>query len=336
MSLPRVLVVTLGGTITMTADDGGGIRPTLDGQRLVQAVPQLAQVATLEVTTPFMLPGASLTLSHLWQVAQLLKQRLEVGDVAGAVLVQGTDTIEDTAFVMNELLALERPVVVTGAMRGPEAPGADGPANLLAAVTVAASPEPAGCGVMVVLNDEIHGARLARKGHTALPSAFVSAGSGPLGAVVEGRAQIWHRPVLRRTEALLVRMENPTPPQWAPVAQLSVGLDDDARLADVLADLGYHGAIVEGMGAGHLPAQAVDSVARLAERMPVVLATRVSAGSVFTRTYGFAGSETDLLARGLIAGGQLAANKARLLLSLLLSAGAEEGDIRAAFGPQLR
>lgn len=332
MSLPRVLVLTLGGTITMTSDDGGGIRPTLDGAQLVKAVPQLEQVAELEVVTPFMLPGASLTLAHLWEVAQRVRQRLSSGAFAGAVLVQGTDTIEDTAFVLDVLLDLEQPIVVTGAMRGPQAPGADGPANLLSAVTVAASPDAARCGVLVVLNDEIHAARLVRKGHTGLPSAFLSPGAGALGLVVEGQARIACRPVRRRIEAILNRMADPAQPEWVPVAQLSVGLDEDARIAATLVDLGYGGAVVEGMGAGHVPAQAVEALAALATQMPVVLATRVSAGSVFTRTYGFAGSEIDLLGRGLLPAGTLPASKARLLLSLLLATGAAAGDIQAVFG----
>ncbi|AZG10485.1 asparaginase [Pigmentiphaga sp. H8] len=332
MTLPRVLVVTLGGTITMTADDGGGIRPTLDGTQLVKAVPQLEQVARIEVATPFMLPGASLTLGHLWQVAQLLRQRLRSGEFAGAVLVQGTDTIEDTAFVMDVLLDLERPVVVTGAMRGAQAPGADGPANLLAAVTVAASADAARCGVLVVLNDEIHAARLARKSHTALPSAFTSPGAGALGLVAEGQARIGCRPVRNRVESVLARMADPAEPEWVPVAQLSVGLDEDARIAATLEDLGYGGAVVEAMGAGHVPAKAVEALASLAGQMPVVLATRVPAGRGFTRTYGFAGSETDLLARGLLPAGSLSASKARLLLSLLLATGAIADDIQAVFG----
>lgn len=190
-TLPRVLVLTLGGTITMTSDTGDGIRPTLDGAHLVSAVPSLAHVAQVDALTPFMLPGASLSLANLREVARLLRDKLASDTVDGAVLVQGTDTIEDTAFVMDVLLAQEKPIVVTGAMRGPQAPGADGPANLLAAVTVAASADARGCGVLVVINDEIHTARLAKKSHTSLTSAFESPGGGPVGAVVEGRARFW-------------------------------------------------------------------------------------------------------------------------------------------------
>lgn len=328
-ALPRVLVLTLGGTITMTSDTGDGIRPTLDGAALIKAVPTLAQVAQVEAVTPFMLPGASLSLENLWQVARLVRDKLETGAFDGAVLVQGTDTIEDTAFVMDVLLAQEKPLVVTGAMRGPQAPGADGPANLLSAVTVAASADAMGCGVLVVINDEIHAARRVKKSHTSLTSAFESPGGGPVGAVVEGRAGFWARPIRRPVSPALQRLAGE--PAWTPVAHLALGLGEDARLAGALKALGYGGAVVEGMGGGHVPALTVDPLSALAKQMPVVLATRVVGGPVLQGTYGFPGSEMDMLGRGLIPAGDLSSNKARLLLSLLLAAGAPLDQIKAAF-----
>jgi len=118
MSLPRVLVVSLGGTITMTSSVAGGITPTLTAEHLIASVPQLAEVASLEAITKFSLPGASLTIDMLVEVAELLREQFTRG-VEGAVVVQGTDTIEDTAFVLDLLTDGSRPVVVTGAMRGP-------------------------------------------------------------------------------------------------------------------------------------------------------------------------------------------------------------------------
>jgi L-asparaginase len=103
-----------------------------------------------------------LTLVHLRDVARLLNERLS-GDIAGAIVVQGTDTIEETAFVLDCLVGGDKPVVVTGAMRGAEAPGADGPANLLASAIVASSPLARGLGALVVLNETIHAARFVQK-----------------------------------------------------------------------------------------------------------------------------------------------------------------------------
>jgi L-asparaginase len=324
MKLPRVLLISTGGTITMTSSAGAGIAPTLSGEDLVRAVPELANKADLDVVSFSTKPGASLTLEDLVGIAAMLDARLAEG-FAGAVVVQGTDTIEETAFVLDLLVKSERPVVVTGAMRGAAAPGADGPANLLAAVTVAGAPAAAGLGALVVLNDEVHAARYVQKSHTALPSAFTSPGFAPLGRVIEGGLQLYAS--LPR-QAVLPRPENT---DAAPVALVKIPLGDDGRLLSALPGLGYRGAIIEAMGAGHLPARLAEAVGSLVAKMPVVLATRVAAGPVFTKTYGFPGSEMDLIARGAIPGGAIAGGKACLLLRLLIANGVEGEQLKAAY-----
>lgn len=268
-----------------------------------------------------------MSLQNLIDVAGVLKEQFAAG-FDGAVVVQGTDTIEDTAFVLDLLTDGTHPVVVTGAMRGPQAAGADGPANLLAAVTTAADKRLAGLGVVVVLNDEIHAARWVQKSNTALTSAFTSPGTGCIGVVSEGRVELMMTPqrdIARITAPLEIDSR---------VALVSLGLDEDGRLLPVLAGAGYSGAVIEGMGAGHVSVAAAEAVARLAADMPVVLCTRVRAGHVFTRTYGFPGSEIDLISRGVIPCGHLSASKARLLLTLLLRTGASTNAIRLAFQPR--
>jgi L-asparaginase len=324
MAQSKILLLSLGGTITMTRGASGAIAPTLGADDLARAVPGIEAVAAIETASPLRVPGASLTLEDLISVAALVDERL-AGGADGVVVIQGTDTIEETAFVLDLLVRSDRPVVVTGAMRGPEAPGADGPANVLAATTVAASAEAAGLGALVVLNDEIHAARFAQKGHTALPSAFGSPGAGPVGLVAEGRAILRARPPRAR------RVEGARAGVDAPVALLKMALGEDGRMLAALPGLGYRGAVVEGMGAGHVPAAVAPLLADLASTMPVVLGARVPAGPVFTRTYGFPGSETDLIGKGLIPSGLLGGVKARLLLSLLLRCGLPPEDLRARF-----
>lgn len=321
---PKLLLVSLGGTITMTASAGPGIVPTLTGADLVAAVPALAGVADIEAMSPFRLPGPSLTLAHLREVALLLNQRL-AGDIAGAVVVQGTDTIEETAFVLDLLVGGDKPVVVTGAMRGPEAPGADGPANLLASAIVATSAAARGLGALVVLNDTVHAARFVQKASTFLPSTFTSFAGGPLGHVIEGVARIDVRVTRRQV------IEGGSEGSDQPVALQTAALGDDGRGLSGLPGLGYRGLVVEAMGVGHVPAAMVPALADLIRIFPVVLSSRVASGPVFGRTYGFPGSETDLLARGLIPSGALGGLKARLLLSLLLGTGLQGQALRDAF-----
>jgi len=324
MNKARVLLVSTGGTITMTANAGSGIAPSLSGEDLVRAVPELAQVAELDVHSFSMKPGASLTMQDLVDIAALLDEKLAAG-FAGAVVVQGTDTIEETAFVLDLLVQSDRPVIVTGAMRGAAAAGADGPANLLAAVTVAAAPDAVALGTLVVLNDEVHAARFVQKIHTASTAAFASPGFAALGRVVEGAFERYA--TLSRTPTL----PRPAASNDVAVALIKIPLGDDGRLFKVLSELGYRGAVIEAMGAGHLPAALAEKLSLLANAMPVVLATRVASGPVFTHTYGFPGSEMDLLARGAIAGGSISSVKACHLLRLLLAQGLSGSALRVAY-----
>ena len=325
MSLPKLLLISLGGTIAMTRDSTGGITPTLAAADLVGAVAGIEKVAQIECASPLKVPGASLTIEDVVALAALIDARLE-GDVAGVVVIQGTDTIEETAFLLDLIVRSRKPVVVTGAMRGPQTPGADGPANLLAAAIVAAAPEAEGLGTLVVLNDQIHAARQVQKSHTALPSAFASPGAGPLGLVVEGRPILHCRPAGRSGSLpVLSRVA-------APVALMKMSLGDDGRMLKELPRLGYEGVVVEGMGAGHVPAIVAPIVGALVEAMPVVLATRVPAGPIFMSTYGFAGSEMDLLRRGALSAGNLSGLKARLLLALLVPMHADRSALSSAFG----
>jgi L-asparaginase len=315
----------------MTRDASGGIAPSLGAGELVRSVPGIERVAELEAISPMRLPGPSIPLEGLVELAAMLEQRL-AGGLDGAVVIQGTDTIEETAWLLDLLVRSDKPVVVTGAMRGPEAAGADGPANLLAAASVAASASAAGLGTLVVLNDEIHAARFVRKSHTALPSAFSSPLCGPVGLLVEGRVAIYARlsrtPPIVPTAGVQAAQAAGAPP---PVALLRMALGDDGRLLPALAGLGFRGAVIEGMGAGHVPAAVAPLVGELLAQMPVVLASRVPAGPTFTHTYGYPGAEIDLIARGVLPAGALGGPKARILLALLLASGVDRATLSAAF-----
>jgi L-asparaginase len=319
----RLLVLSLGGTITMVPSAGGGIAPRLGAAELVASVPALAEVAQIEAESAARLPSPSLSPGLLVDVAARIAAGFAAG-ADGAVVIQGTDTIEESAFLLDLLVPGDKPVVMTGAMRGADAPGADGPANLLAAARVAASDVARDLGALAVLNYDIHAARFVQKTHTTLPSAFASPLVGAIGAVAEGRPRIHVR--VARTP---VFPADAGPP--APVALVTWAMGDDGRVLDALPGLGYAGAVIAGMGAGHVPADAAARVGALAARMPVVLASRSAAGPVFTATYGYAGGEIDLIGRGLVPAGMLSALKARLLLGLVLRGGGGRDAASRAF-----
>ncbi|MGH3239978.1 MAG: asparaginase domain-containing protein, partial [Spirillospora sp.] len=194
MTSGRIHVLALGGTIAMTGRRrGSGVRPALDARALVAGVPELASVAGIGFDVMRPVPGAELRLGDIATVAARARELL-TGGVDGVVVVQGTDTLEETAFALDLLCGSERPVVVTGAMRNPDTPGADGPANLLAAVRVAISPAARELGALVVFNDEVHAARWARKTHSTSTATFASPNLGPIGHVVEDQVRILARP----------------------------------------------------------------------------------------------------------------------------------------------
>ncbi|GAA3086005.1 hypothetical protein GCM10020000_85710 [Streptomyces olivoverticillatus] len=171
-----------------------GVTPRLTGADLVAAVPGLDRQAEIEVEDVRQVPGASLTLEDVAAVADCL-HKAEAAGVEGMVVTQGTDTLEETAFLLDLLYRGSVPVVLTGAMRPPQQPGADGPANLLAAVSAASCPAIRELGVVVVFADEIHAARQVRKIHSTSTSAFASPGTGPIGHVVEGAVRLHVTPL---------------------------------------------------------------------------------------------------------------------------------------------
>ena len=322
---PRVAVFSTGGTIASVRGDHGAALPSLTADQLVNAVPQLAQVAEIETVRFRQVASSELTVSDVIALAEAIGSAVVRG-VDGVVVTQGTNTLEETSFVLDLLWDREEPVVLTGAMRNPDLAGADGPANLLAATVVAASPIARGFGALVVFNDEIHLPLFVRKTHTTSPATFRSPQAGPIGWIMESRVRIALRPVVRHHISL------PHAPQSVPpVALLKVALGDDARMVAAIEALGYQGLIVEATGGGHVPRAFVEPLATLAAKMPVILASRTGAGEVLRSTYGFPGSETDLLKRGLIHGGILDGTKARLLLTLLLLAGTANEVIAEAF-----
>jgi len=321
---PWLAVFGLGGTIAMTQAPDGGVSPALSAADLLAAVPGLGGIeAELRAVDFRRKPGASLSFTDLFELTDAINDALRNG-CTGVVVTQGTDTIEEVAYALDLMLSGDAPVVVTGAMRNPTMAGADGPANILAAARVAASRSACGLGCLVVLNDQIHAARWVRKTHTASTAAFASPGQGPLGDVFEGRVRI---PIALRHRSPAIR---PDPVKHVRTGVATVVLGDDGTLVEAMAEH-VDGLVIAALGVGHVPAGAVPALGRLTERIPVVLASRTGAGPVHDRTYGYPGSERDLLARGLISAGYLDPLKARILLHLLLASGADTAQIRKTF-----
>jgi L-asparaginase len=316
---------SLGGTIAMAGHNDGGVVTRLTGHDLIAGLGPLERGLDVQVHDLGARPSADLTFDAVLDAVDAAGQAVADG-ARGIVLTQGTDTLEETAFLVDAVWPHDAPFVLTGAMRNPTLPGADGPANLSAALRVAASEAARDRGALVVLDNQVHAAAHVRKSHSTSLAAFTSPDLGPVGRVVED---------VPRFLADVPRRPTVTGFSRARLAATRIALhlttfDDDGATLDAVA-AGQNGLVVAGFGVGHVPGALAPALGTLAERMPVVLTSRTGAGPVLARTYGAVGSERDLLERGLVNGGFLHPYKARVLLRLLVAAGAGHEHVAAGF-----
>jgi L-asparaginase len=313
-----VRIISVGGTIAMR---GERAVPTLDAAALVKEVPGLAD-ERLEAETALSLPGAHLSLRQALAVAGRAREAASAGE--GVVVTTGTDTMEELAAVCAMTYGGEAPIAFTGANRPASNPGADGPANLLDAVSLARSYHADGLGVVVVFGGEIHAAMSVRKVDSTGPAAFGSPDTGPLGRIVERRVWLHARPL--RPEPLIVdRLEHR-------VGIVTAALGDEG---DALADLATtrDGVVLVALGAGHLSPGALAELRTAVERIPVVVTCRPDRSSMLFDTYGFEGAERDLRESGAVCAPFLSPQAARIALLCCLGAGLDRSGIAAALSP---
>jgi L-asparaginase len=315
----RVRILAAGGTIAMAGH--AGATPTLDAAGLVAALPSLAGRAGLTAETLMNKPSAHLTLADQLLICKAARDAARRG--IGVVVTHGTDTLEETAMLCDVIHDAEAPIVFTGAIRTATAAGADGPANIMDAVSVAASEHAAGMGVLVVFGGEIHHARCARKTDTTSLVAFSSPQTGPLGRVTEGHASIWSR----------VPRNPPLDPQEIDRRVLIIPTvsGDDGSLARAALAAEPDGVVIGTLGAGHLAPALLELWAEAAERIPIIAYCRPERGVVLTGTYGYAGSEQDLRDTGIIPVGFLSPQAARMKLLACLASGLSIEETRWAF-----
>lgn len=316
-------VLSAGGTIAMASADAGAVSPELDGAALVAAVPALGRLSGLRVRSLLNRASAQLTGTEALDVARAAIAEAELG--RGVVVTHGTDTLEEVAFLTDLLQGGDAPIVFTGAMRASSAPGADGPANLLDAAAVAASPWSAGLGTLVVFAGEIHAARAVRKVDSTALNAFGSPQLGSLGRVEEGRPRL-QRLVERRPPIPATRLD-----ATVPIVPAAVGMD--GTLLDAAVAAGVDGLVIVGVGAGHVPPPFLAGCRRAIDHVPIVATVRPERGAILRDTYAYEGSERDLREAGIIAAGSLTAAAARIKLLACLGAGYDRAALTRAFEP---
>ena len=300
----KILVVGCGGTISCAqVRETEGVVPTLTAGQLVAELALLGEIAEVDVATFSSLPSAHMNLDHVLRLASFIDSHLlQTADVHGVVITHGTDTLEEVPFTLD-LMWRERP-----AARG------DRSYAQLQHAECGWSGKSHCCdshgrirrrrrhGRARRLDDNIHASRYLRKSHTSGLAAFGSSVAGPLGYVAEGTPRIVFRPLDRFPLASL-----PDTVREVPVALLKLTIGEDDRLLRLVSGAGYRGLVVEGFGGGHVTREIAEStaLAELVETVPVVLSTPRRCRGNLRHTYGFTGSEGDLLAPGLIPSGVL-------------------------------
>ncbi len=320
-----VVIITTGGTIASRPDPvTGGVRPTVTGAELVQAVPGLAAVAQVEVKPFANVLGPALSPDDLFAIASQSKAALARPEVTGVVVTAGTGIIEEGSYLCDLLNTGDKPIVWTGAQFSADMWDSDGPRNLLNAVRIAASPDAAGLGAVVCFNQEINAARDVVKTHKTNLSTFSSLDLGVLGRVDEDRVVIARRPALRRS------YEVPGISTGVDLIKLVAG--SDARFFEASIQSGATGIVVEAFpGVGIVSPGALGGIRGAREAgIPVVLAPRSLEGRTMPKYGGEIGAR-DLIPLGVILAGDLAPVKARILLMVLLGLTPDNAELSRLF-----
>jgi L-asparaginase len=325
VSRPRVVALFTGGTISMRVDERqGGAVPSLSAEEILAAARGIEEVADVRAEQWGRFPGPHMNVERQWELRARLLQVLAEPDVDGVVLTHGTDTLEETAYLIARSVPTDKPVVFTGAMRAASDLGWDGPQNLIDAVRVAAAPEAVGMGTMVVMGGRVFAGLEDTKSHTHQLDAFEAPGLGPIGVIDEDQV-IFRRRVIG-TPPLLV----PAAPA-TPVDIVSTWAGADARLLDASLATGARGVVVAAMGRGNVPPEVVPGIERwVAAGRPVVIASRAGRGRVGT-TYAYPGGGRKLSEIGAIFAGARRPAQARVELMLGLGAGMDLDALRALF-----
>ncbi len=291
----------------------GGNVPSLDGAAILARTTGLDAIADVVPVDRGLTPASHFTFADLLEIAGRLRDLAADPSLDGVVVVQGTDTIEETAFAWDLLLQTTAPVIVTGAMRAPHEPGFDGPANLRDAVAAAASPDLRGMGVLVSLAGTLEPADDVSKTHTTALDTFRSPNGGWLGRIVGGEVIVERPRGPRRHVA--------TTTARARVDLITAGVDTDGALLDAAVASGADGIVVAATGSGNTsPGLLAAATRAMAAGIPVVLASRCPAGAVGT-AYAFPGGGATWVRAGAIPAGTLCAIKVRVALALGLGAG---------------
>lgn len=289
--MKHLLVIHTGGTISMSQDQSNKV-VTNDINPISMHQDVINQYAQIDELNPFNVPSPHMTIQHVKQLKDIILEAVSNKYYDGFVITHGTDTLEETAFLLDLILGIEQPVVITGAMRSSNEIGSDGLYNYISAIRVASDEKARHKGVMVVFNDEIHTARNVTKTHTSNTNTFQSPNHGPLGVLTKDRVQFHHMPY--RQQAL----ENVNDKLNVPLVKAYMGMSGD--IFSFYSREGIDGMVIEALGQGNIPPSALEGIQQLVSlNIPIVLVSR-SFNGIVSPTYAYDGGGYQLAQQGFI------------------------------------
>jgi L-asparaginase len=316
-ALPKIKVLATGGTIAgaqATQADAGYKSGTFSVDDLIKAVPQLKNIA--EMSGEQVANIGSQTMNHeVWlKLAARCNELLKQSDVDGIVITHGTDTMEETGYFLSLVVKSDKPIVLVGSMRPATAISADGPINLYNGVALAGNPEAKGRGPLVVINDTIHYARESQKMHSTRMDTFQSPNRGIAGMMNTGKAFFYSANTARHTTKSDFSINGLTVANLPRVEVVYSYANLGGELIDALVAQGVKGIVLAGVGDGNSTDAAIAALEKAAKKgVAVVRCSRTAAGVVDRNV------EINDDKLGFIAGMELNAQKARILLMLSLT-----------------
>lgn len=322
--MKKIAIIFNGGTISMKIDEKiKAAVPSLSAEEIMSMIPGVEEYAEIEAYTFSSMPSPHMTLETMLKLSKFTTELVEREDIDGVVITHGTDTLEETAYLLDLTVKTKKPVVVTGAMRSGSELGYDGPFNLATSICTAISDEAVGRGVLVCFNGELNSASEVTKANSMALNAFRTPNFGPIG-IVDNDNVIFYRDANYSEKYDVSEIKKQ-------VALIKCVVDMDSSYIDYLIEKGCGGIVIEALGRGNVPPKMVDGIKKATElNIPVVVISRCFEGRVF-ESYGYEGGGKQLKDLGVIFGDTLPGQKARIKLILAINSGMNIHEIARAF-----
>ena len=322
--MKKIAIIFNGGTISMKIDEKiKAAVPSLSAEEIMSMIPGVEEYAEIEAYTFSSMPSPHMTLETMLKLSKFTTELVERDDIDGVVITHGTDTLEETAYLLDLTVKTKKPVVVTGAMRSGSELGYDGPFNLATSICTAISDEAVGRGVLVCFNGELNSASEVTKANSMALNAFRTPNFGPIG-IVDNDNVIFYRDANHLEKYDVSKIEKQ-------VALIKCVVDMDSSYIDYLIEKGYGGIVIEALGRGNVPPKMVEGIKKAIElEIPVVVVSRCFEGRVF-ESYGYEGGGKQLKNLGVIFGDTLPGQKARIKLILAINSGMNIHEVAKVF-----